>query len=92
MGNVAKSDGPMVGAYLIFGNNVTNDTFPHISIVGSGMPGNQGVHLAGEPAPELHGLAPGVALTGSAVSADKSLCRPPRCDVSSLPGLPSGAS
>jgi hypothetical protein len=43
MGNVAKSDGPMVGAYLIFGNNVTNDTFPHISLVGSGMPGNQGV-------------------------------------------------
>jgi hypothetical protein len=43
LGNNAKSDGPMVGAYLIFGNNVTNDTFPHISIVGSGMPGNDAV-------------------------------------------------
>lgn len=43
MGNVAKSDGPMVGAYLIFGNNVTNDTFPHISLVGTGMPGNAAV-------------------------------------------------
>jgi len=43
LGNNAKSDGPMVGAYLIFGNNVANDTFPHVSIVANGMPGNAAV-------------------------------------------------
>ena len=43
LGNVAKSDGPMVAAYLIFGNNVSNDSFPHVSIVATGMPGNANV-------------------------------------------------
>jgi hypothetical protein len=39
-GNVAESDGPMVASFLVFGNNVVNDSFPHIGLVGAGMPGN----------------------------------------------------
>jgi hypothetical protein len=39
-GNNAYSDGPVVGSTLIFGNNVTTNSFPNITYVPSGDPGN----------------------------------------------------
>lgn len=39
-GNNSYSDGPIVGAYLIFGNNVTTNSFPNIDMVPVGDPGN----------------------------------------------------
>jgi hypothetical protein len=39
-GNNAFSDGPVVGSTLIFGNNVTTNSFPNIDYVPSGDPGN----------------------------------------------------
>lgn len=38
--NNARSDGPMNGDELRFSNNVHNDSFPTITVVPAGMPGN----------------------------------------------------
>lgn len=39
-GNNSYSDGPIVGSTLVFGNNVTTNSFPNITYVPSGDPGN----------------------------------------------------
>jgi hypothetical protein len=48
-GNNSYSDGPIVGSTLIFGNNVTTNSFPNIDYVPSGDPGNNPVY--GHPNP-----------------------------------------
>ena len=48
-GNNSYSDGPVVGSTLIFGNNVTTNSFPNIDFVPSGDPGNSPVF--GHPNP-----------------------------------------
>jgi hypothetical protein len=48
-GNDASSEGPVVGSTLIFGNNVTTNSFPNIDYVPSGDPGNSPVF--GRPNP-----------------------------------------
>jgi hypothetical protein len=53
MGNNTKSDGPMVGGWIGFSNNVTSDNFPTITTVPVGMPGNPAVYAQPNP-PELY--------------------------------------
>jgi Tfp pilus assembly protein PilX len=43
-GNNSFSDGPIVGSYLVFGNNVTTNSFPDIQMVPVGDPGNPPVY------------------------------------------------
>jgi hypothetical protein len=50
--NNARSDGPIVGSTVKFGNNVQNDQFPTITVVPVGMPGNPVVYAQPNP-PEL---------------------------------------
>ncbi len=45
----ARSDGPMVGDTLTFSNNVQNDSFPTITTVPVGMPGNPTVYAQPNP-------------------------------------------
>jgi hypothetical protein len=51
--NNARSDGPMVAATIVFSNNVQNDSFPTITTVPAGMPGNPAVY-AQPNAPKLY--------------------------------------
>ena len=48
-GNVSYSDGPVVGSTLIFGNNVTTNSFANIDYVPAGDPGNDPIF--GHPNP-----------------------------------------
>jgi hypothetical protein len=48
-GNNSFSDGPIVGSTLVFGNNVTTNSFSNIEYVPNGDPGNQAVF--GHPNP-----------------------------------------
>jgi len=52
-GNNAKTDGPLVGSYIVFSNNVASDSFPIIQTVPAGMPGNPAVY-AQPNAPKLY--------------------------------------
>jgi hypothetical protein len=47
--NNSRSDGPMVGNELIFANNVQNDSFPTITVVPVGQPGNPDVYSQPNP-------------------------------------------
>jgi Tfp pilus assembly protein PilX len=49
MGNNSRSDGPMVANQLVFANNVQNDSFPTITTVPVGMPGNPSVYAQPNP-------------------------------------------
>ncbi|MGH2713498.1 MAG: hypothetical protein ACRDM7_06360 [Thermoleophilaceae bacterium] len=51
--NNARSDGPIVGDEIIFTNNVQNDSFPTITTVPAGMPGNPAVYAQPNP-PQLY--------------------------------------
>jgi Tfp pilus assembly protein PilX len=51
--NNARSDGPMVASTVVFSNNVQNDSFPTITTVPAGMPGNPAVY-AQPNAPKLY--------------------------------------
>jgi hypothetical protein len=51
--NNAKSDGPMVAAEVKFANNVTTDSFPTVTTVPVGMPGNPQVYAQPNP-PQLY--------------------------------------
>jgi len=51
--NNAKTDGPLVGSYIVFSNNVSSDSFPVIQTVPAGMPGNPAVY-AQPNAPKLY--------------------------------------
>jgi hypothetical protein len=53
--NNAKSDGPMVANQLIFTNNVQNDSFPTITTVPVGMPGNPAVYAQPNPPQSFSG-------------------------------------
>jgi hypothetical protein len=44
LGNNARIDGPLVGSYIVFSNNVSSDNFPVIQTVPAGMPGNPAVY------------------------------------------------
>jgi hypothetical protein len=52
-GNNAKTDGPLVASYVVYSNNVTSDSFPLITVVPAGMPGNPAVY-AQPNAPKLY--------------------------------------
>jgi hypothetical protein len=52
-GNNAKTDGPLVGSYIVFSNNVASDNFPIIQTVPAGMPGNPAVYAQPNP-PKLY--------------------------------------
>jgi hypothetical protein len=47
--NNSRSDGPMVANQLIFANNVQNDSFPTITVVPVGQPGNPAVYSQPNP-------------------------------------------
>jgi hypothetical protein len=47
--NNSRSDGPMVAEQLIFANNVQNDSFPTITVVPVGQPGNPDVYAQPNP-------------------------------------------
>jgi hypothetical protein len=47
--NNSRSDGPMVANQLIFANNVQNDSFPTITVVPVGQPGNPSVYAQPNP-------------------------------------------
>jgi Tfp pilus assembly protein PilX len=47
--NNSKSDGPMVGTHIIMANNMTSDSFPTITTVPVGMPGNPAVYAQPNP-------------------------------------------
>jgi hypothetical protein len=47
--NNSRSDGPMVANELIFANNVQNDSFPTITVVPVGQPGNPAVYAQPNP-------------------------------------------
>jgi hypothetical protein len=51
--NNARSDGPMVADTITISNNVSNDSFPTITVVPVGMPGNPQVY-AQPNAPKLY--------------------------------------
>ena len=51
--NNAFSDGPMVGDQVIYSNNVNLDSFPTITVVPVGMPGNPQVYAQPNP-PRLY--------------------------------------
>jgi hypothetical protein len=48
-GNNAKSDGPIMGSQIILSNNVQTDSFPTITTVPVGMPGNPAVYAQPNP-------------------------------------------
>jgi hypothetical protein len=48
-GNNAKSDGPIMASSVILSNNVTTDSFPTITTVPVGMPGNPAVYAQPNP-------------------------------------------
>jgi hypothetical protein len=47
--NNSRSDGPMVANQLLFANNVQNDSFPTITVVPVGQPGNPAVYAQPNP-------------------------------------------
>jgi hypothetical protein len=47
--NNSRSDGPMVADQLLFANNVQNDSFPTITVVPVGQPGNPSVYAQPNP-------------------------------------------
>ena len=47
--NNSRSDGPMVANHLVFANNVQNDSFPTITVVPVGQPGNPSVYAQPNP-------------------------------------------
>jgi hypothetical protein len=47
--NNSRSDGPMVAEHLIFANNVQNDSFPTITVVPVGQPGNPAIYAQPNP-------------------------------------------
>jgi hypothetical protein len=47
--NNSKSDGPIVGSEVIMANNMTSDSFPTITVVPVGMPGNPAVYAQPNP-------------------------------------------
>jgi hypothetical protein len=47
--NNSKSDGPIVGSHVIMANNMTSDSFPTITVVPVGMPGNPAVYAQPNP-------------------------------------------
>ena len=47
--NNSKSDGPMVGTEIVMANNMTSDSFPTITTVPVGMPGNPAVYAQPNP-------------------------------------------
>ena len=51
--NNARSDGPIVGSTVILDNNVQTDSFPTITTVPVGMPGNPQVYAQPNP-PQLY--------------------------------------
>lgn len=51
--NNARTDGPLVGSYIVFSNNVSSDSFPLLTVVPAGMPGNPAVY-AQPNAPKLY--------------------------------------
>jgi hypothetical protein len=51
--NNSRSDGPIVGSTITFSNNVQNDSFPTITTVPAGMPGNPAVYAQPNP-PQLY--------------------------------------
>jgi hypothetical protein len=51
--NNSRSDGPIVGSTIKFSNNVQNDSFPTITTVPAGMPGNPAVYAQPNP-PQLY--------------------------------------
>jgi hypothetical protein len=53
--NNSRSDGPMVGERLIFANNVQNDSFPTITVVPVGQPGNPAVYAQPNPPQRFSG-------------------------------------
>ena len=48
-GNNASSDGPIMGSQIILSNNVTTNSFPNITTVPVGMPGNPAVYAQPNP-------------------------------------------
>jgi Tfp pilus assembly protein PilX len=48
-GNNASSDGPIMGSQIIISNNVTTNSFPTITTVPVGMPGNPAVYAQPNP-------------------------------------------
>jgi hypothetical protein len=51
--NNARTDGPLVGSYIVFSNNVSSDSFPILQTVPAGMPGNPAVYAQPNP-PKLY--------------------------------------
>jgi hypothetical protein len=49
LGNNAMSDGPMVASHIIVSNNVVTSSFPNITTVPVGMPGNPDVYAQPNP-------------------------------------------
>ena len=47
--NNSKSDGPIVGSHVVMANNMTSDSFPTITVVPVGMPGNPAVYAQPNP-------------------------------------------
>jgi hypothetical protein len=45
----ANSDGPIMGAQIILANNVLTNSFPNITTVPVGMPGNPNVYAQPNP-------------------------------------------
>jgi hypothetical protein len=54
-GNNAYSDGPIVGSQIILSNNVTTNSFPTITEVPAGMPGNPAVYAQPNPPQSFSG-------------------------------------
>jgi hypothetical protein len=53
--NNSRSDGPMVADELKFANNVQNDSFPTITVVPVGQPGNPAVYAQPNPPQNFSG-------------------------------------
>jgi Tfp pilus assembly protein PilX len=53
--NNSRSDGPMVAEQLLFANNVQNDSFPTITVVPVGQPGNPAVYAQPNPPQNFSG-------------------------------------
>lgn len=53
--NNSRSDGPMIANELKFANNVQNDSFPTITVVPVGQPGNPAVYAQPNPPQNFNG-------------------------------------
>jgi hypothetical protein len=54
-GNNASSDGPILGSQIILSNNVNTNSFPNITTVPVGMPGNPAVYAQPNPPQSFSG-------------------------------------